>query len=89
MKQIINHFELDFSKAFKDIEEKSPKKVLIQLPDGFKYSSKQILDKFKQEFPKIVFYSWLNTNFGSCDIPLGLEKLNFDMIIHFGHAQWK
>lgn len=89
MKYNINHFELDFGEAFGKIRAENPKRVLIQLPDGFKYNSKDILDKFKKEFPNTTFYCWLNTNFGSCDIPIGLDKLQFDLIIHFGHEQWR
>jgi 2-(3-amino-3-carboxypropyl)histidine synthase len=85
----INNFSLDLSYSFDKILKLKPKRVLIQLPDGFKYSSKHILDIYNSRFPKTTFYCWLNSNFGSCDIPLGLESLNFDLIIHFGHVEWR
>ena len=89
MKLLIDNYELDLSASMKQVQEESPKRVLIQLPDGFKYSSKKILDAYKQKFPDVQFYCWLNTNYGSCDMPLGLDKLKFDLLLHFGHAQWR
>ncbi len=89
MEVTIDNYDLDLSGLIAQIGEERPRRVLLQLPDGFKYSSSRILAPLRERFPDTLFYVWLNTDYGSCDMPLGLERLNFDLLVHFGHAQWR
>ncbi|MBW3015890.1 diphthamide synthesis protein [Candidatus Woesearchaeota archaeon] len=78
---------LDLEKALLEIKESGAKLVCIQLPDGLKPRAadiKQYLEK--NTGAEIVI--WLGSCFGACDIPLELERLNFDLILQFGHSSF-
>ncbi|MEM4772520.1 MAG: diphthamide synthesis protein [Nanoarchaeales archaeon] len=81
--------EIDFqiNKILEIIKEKKPKKVLLQFPDGLKPKSKEVYDAIKNSFPDIEIYIWLGETFGSCDVPIWLEKYEFDLIINIGHLK--
>ena len=32
--------------------------------------------------------SGLEVVYGACDVPIDLERLQFDLIIQFGHSRW-
>ena len=74
---------LELEKAFSKINEKKPKTVLVQLPDGLKPKAIEI----KKELEKtgVEVYFWLNSCYGACDIP----KADVDLLIQFGHAEWR
>ena len=81
-------YDLELKKAAEKIKEKNAKIVLIQLPDGLKPKAKQIQEELqKLTGAEIVF--WAGSNFGSCDIPTEAERLGIDLIIHYGHSQWR
>ena len=71
------------------IKENKSKRVLVQLPDGLKPKAKEIQETLKKEFNNLELFFWLNSNFGACDIPLHVDKLKFDLLIHVGHSQWR
>ena len=71
-------------KAIAKIKETNAKLVCIQLPDGMKPYAKDIEEKITQETGARVLI-WLGSNFGACDIPLGLPKLGVDLFIAWGH----
>ena len=74
---------LELEKAISKINEKKPKTVLVQLPDGLKPKAREI----KRELEKtgVEVYFWLNSCYGACDIP----KTDVDLLIQFGHAEWR
>ncbi len=63
------------------------KTVCLQFPDGLKPKAKQIVDSLKKKFPEIKFYLWAGSNYGGCDIPLYFKE--FDLVVNFGHAEFK
>jgi len=75
------------------IEKNNSKRVLVQLPDGLKPKAKDIQvflkKELKKEFKDLELFFWLNSNFGACDVPLHLDRLNFDLLIHVGHSSWQ
>jgi diphthamide biosynthesis enzyme Dph1/Dph2-like protein len=77
-------YDLELKKAIEKIKESKAKLVCIQLPDGLKPKAKNITDEIVKETNAEVII-WLGTNFGSCDIPIGLEKLKIDLLISWGH----
>jgi len=77
-------YNLELDKVVKEIKSKKAKTVLIQLPEGLKPKSKDIVD-FIQEKTKAKCFIWLGTCFGACDIP----KADFDLLIQWGHSEWK
>lgn len=72
-------------KAIAKIKETKAKLVCIQLPDGMKPYAKDIEKHITTETNARVLI-WLGSNFGACDIPLGLPKLGVDLFIAWGHA---
>lgn len=81
----MDNYDLEIPKIIERIKEKNHKLVLIQLPDGLKPKAKEIADKIKQE-TQVEVLIWLGSCYGSCDIPLGLEKLNINLVVQIGHS---
>ena len=79
---------LELEKAINKINEEDSKLVCIQLPDGFKSRTDEIQLKLEKE-TKAKFIFWFGTCFGACDVPIGLENLGVDLIIQFGHSEWR
>ena len=79
--------DLELDKLFSAISKSKAKTVLIQLPDGLKPKAKEITDILrKKTSAKIII--WAGSCFGACDTPK-IEHLDFDLLIHFGHSEWK
>ncbi len=77
-------YNLDLEKAVKSIKKEKAKIVCIQLPDGLKPQATKIA-KYLEENTNAKIVIWLNSNWGSCDVPLGLETIKVDLLINFGH----
>ncbi len=80
-------YNIDFDKIIGFIKENNAKRVMIQLPDGLKSRSLEILEMIEKEVDCEVLF-WAGSNFGACDLPVGLEKLGVDLLIHLGHTEW-
>lgn len=79
-------YDLELNKAVEKIKQENAKTVLIQLPDGLKPRAKEIQDKLEKETEKKVkILIWAGSCYGSCDIP----QVKTDLIIQFGHSEWK
>lgn len=78
----------ELEKALKKIEEEQAKTVCIQLPDGMKPEAKEIAEAIKKKTDAQVLI-WLGSNFGACDIPLGLDRLGVDLLISWGHNKFR
>ena len=76
-------FELD--KVAEEIKTAGAKKVVLQLPDGLKPKAMELARRL-EKLTGAQFYIWFGSNFGACDVPLHIEKNNFDMIVNFGHS---
>lgn len=76
-------YDLELSKAVKEIKDKKVKTVLIQLPDGLKSKAKEIVDTIHQKTNAKCFI-WLGSCYGACDIP----KVDVDLLIQWGHSKW-
>ncbi len=82
-------YDLQIEKVVSEIKESGAKRVLIQLPDGLKPRAKEIFKEVKEKFPDVKVVFWGGSCFGSCDLPRGMEKLGFDLLLHFGHTEWE
>ncbi len=81
-------YELELNRAAAEIEKQNAKVVCIQLPDGLKPEAESIvLELEKQTDAKII--TWLGSCFGACDVPLQVKDLGVDLLIQFGHSEWK
>lgn len=81
-------YNLELEKAISKIKQCKAKRVCIQLPDGLKPKAKEIQDAIEKATNTQVFI-WAGSCFGSCDIPLEVKNLGVDLLIHWGHTEWK
>ncbi len=80
-------FDFELDKIVKKINEMKAKKVLIQLPDGLKNKSVEILD-YLSEKTNARIDVWGGSCFGACDLPVLPKNIKYDLIIHFGHEKF-
>ena len=81
-------YVLEIDKAVEKIRQTNAKLVCIQLPDGLKPKAKEIQQQITQQVECEILI-WAGSCFGACDVPLELENLNVDLLIQFGHSEWK
>ena len=77
----------ELERAVAKIQEIGAKMVCIQLPDGMKPEAQTIADRLGAETGARILI-WLGSNFGACDIPLGLQRMNVDLLISWGHNKF-
>lgn len=78
------NYNLEMEKVINKIKEKDAKVVCIQLPEGLKPKALDIADEIERDTEaKVVI--WGGSTFGSCDVP----KLPIDLLIQWGHTEWK
>ncbi len=77
----------EVEKVIAKIKGSKAKTVCVQLPDGMKPYAKDITDMIEDETSARVLI-WLGSNFGACDIPLGLNCLGVDLLISWGHNKF-
>ena len=80
-------YNQELQKAIEKIKQENSKLICIQLPDGMKPEAKEIEAAITKETDAKVLI-WLGSNFGACDIPLGLDRLGVDMLISWGHNRF-
>jgi diphthamide biosynthesis enzyme Dph1/Dph2-like protein len=83
-------YDLELEKVAEKIKKEKANTVLIQLPDGLKPKAREIrefLAKKIDKKTKLLF--WAGSCFGACDIPTGAKNANVDLIIQFGHSEWR
>ncbi|MFW5746268.1 MAG: diphthamide synthesis protein [Nanoarchaeota archaeon] len=83
------HYDIDMETISKKIDATNPEKVCIQLPDGLKPEAESIITQLRTEYPRCQFFIWGGSNFGACDTPARLETIDIDLLISFGHTEWK
>ena len=77
----------ELEKAIAKIKEIKAKTVCIQLPDGMKPYAQEIEQEITTKTGARVLI-WLGSNFGACDIPLGLNRMGVDLLISWGHNKF-
>ena len=79
-------YDLELNKAVNQIKKQNAKLVCIQLPDGLKPKAREIKETIENK-TKATVIIWMGSCFGACDIPQSLE--NIDLLIQWGHSEWK
>jgi len=79
-------YKVELEKAIAAIKDKQAKTVCIQLPDGMKNYAEDIERDLSKEGVRVLI--WLGSNFGACDIPLGLKGMGVDLLISWGHNRF-
>jgi len=77
-------YDLELNRVIKEIKKNEAKTVCIQLADGLKPKAKEIQEKIEKETNAVILI-WADSCFGACDIP----KIDADLLIQFGHSEWK
>ncbi len=81
-------YDLEIEKLIEKIKNEKCKLVCIQLPAGLKDKADGIQDAIeKNTKAKVVI--WGGSCFGACDVPLQVERLGVDIIIQWGHSEWR
>jgi len=75
---------LQLNKAIEQIKQADPKTILVQLPDGLKTKIPEIKRELEKNTSAQIYF-WLNSCYGACDIP----QVEVDLLLHFGHSEWK
>ncbi len=81
-------YDLELSEVVQKIKAEKAETVCLQLPDGLKQKAKEIVDSLEKETNARILI-WLGSNFGSCDLPLGLERLKVDLLVSWGHNRFQ
>jgi len=83
----MQQYDLELEKAAKKIKQEKAKTVCIQLPDGLKPEAEHIVKELEKTGATIII--WLGSCWGACDIPLEVNRLGVDLLIQWGHSEWK
>jgi len=75
---------LQLESVIEQIKKANPKTILVQLPDGLKTKIPEIKQKLEKNTQAQIYF-WLNSCYGACDIP----QVDVDLLLHFGHSEWK
>jgi diphthamide biosynthesis enzyme Dph1/Dph2-like protein len=81
------NYDLEIKKVIDIIKKEKAKLVCLQLPEGLKPQALGLVNEIESK-TKAQVIIWLGSCYGACDLPQGLEKLNIDIVIQFGHSPW-
>ncbi|MBS1266757.1 MAG: 2-(3-amino-3-carboxypropyl)histidine synthase [Candidatus Woesearchaeota archaeon] len=81
-------YEFEIEKIIKQINKQNAKIVCLQLSDGLKPKAKTLQEEIEKNTRAQVIL-WAGTCFGACDIPVELKNMNADLLVQFGHSEWK
>ena len=80
-------YNLELDKVIEKIKSKNAKQVLVQLPDGLKHKANKVVD-YIEENTEAKAFILSGSCFGACDLPIGMDILNIDLIIQWGHNRF-
>ena len=81
-------YELELDRVSEEIRKQKAKLVCIQLPEGLRSRVGGISSSLESKTGAKVIV-WLGSCFGACDVPFEIEKLGVDLLIQWGHSEWK
>ena len=77
-------YDLELERAAAEICKQKAKTVVLQLPDGLKPKAGEIAKELESK-TKSKIMIWLGSCYGACDIP----SAKADLLIQWGHSEWK
>ncbi len=81
-------YDLEIEKAISKIREEKAKLVCIQLPDGLKPYAAEIQQQLEKDTDaKTVI--WAGSCYGACDVAVEAQRLGVDLLIQWGHSEWR
>jgi len=81
-------YALEIDRIAYRIKKLKAKRVCIQLPDGLKPKAETIQNEIEKLTGATVLI-WAGSCFGACDTPQGLDRLKVDLLVQFGHSEWR
>jgi len=79
-------FQLEKDRIVQEIRKRSPKRILLQMPEGLKPIGFELAQTLEKETRVEVFVSG-DPCYGACDLALYPKKhVDADLLIHVGHA---
>ena len=84
----IKEYDLELDRVIKFIKENGCKSVAIQLPDGLKCHAHKIT-KAIEDATQAEVIIWAGSAYGACDLAIDVRRFNCDLLIHWGHSEWK
>jgi 2-(3-amino-3-carboxypropyl)histidine synthase len=79
------NFEKDL--LIRELKERKPKKVLVQLAEGIKRDASEIASWIEELGIEVIFSG--ETCWGACSVAIQeAQALGVDLLVHFGHAQF-
>ncbi len=83
-----SQYDLELEKAIAKIKEEDAKLICIQLPDGLKpYADRMQGEIEKATSARVVI--WAGSCYGACDAAVEAQRLGVDLLIQWGHAEWR
>jgi len=83
------NYDFETMRVIEEIKTANPKRVGLQFPEGLKEYAIEIASKIEED-TNVEIIIFTDPTYGACDIKLGIaEKLGLDMIIHYGHTEFK
>ena len=82
------NYDLEISKVVEKIRKEEAKIVCIQLPDGLKPKAEEIQEELENKTSARVLI-WGGSCYGACDLPLQVERLGVDLLVQWGHSEWR
>ena len=80
-------YDLEEARLIDEIKKRSPRRVLLQLPEGLKPRAARLAEKLQTATGAEVLVSG-DPCYGACDLPLHqMKELRADLLIHVGHAE--
>lgn len=83
--QLEENYNFNINSLADKIKKSKSKSILLQFPDGLKPYSLEIADFLQEKNKNQEIKIWLGSCFGACDIP----NSNSNLLVQFGHSQWK
>ncbi len=81
-------YDLELDRVVCEIRKQKAKRVCIQLPDGLKPYADKIARHIRRNTGAVVLI-WAGSCFGACDIPQEIKRLGVNLLIQFGHSEWR
>ena len=89
IEEIEEEYELELDRIVDKIKKEKARKVLLQFPDGLKPYATVIAEELERRMKNVQFFIWLDSCYGACDVPNIPDKVGVDLVVQFGHSEWK
>ncbi len=81
-------YDLELDNVVKKIKAENAKLVCVQLPDGLKPKAAEIQEAIEKGTQAKVII-WAGSCYGACDVPFQVQGLGVDLLIQWGHSEWR